>query len=69
MNTTNPRAAQFDSLPTGGLVSISTACAVLDKSAPSIYRMFSAGTLTKIKVGGSSKVRVAEIRKLIGGAE
>jgi len=50
------------------LVPIPVACSAIGKGVNSVYRMFSAGSLTKHKIGGSTRVRVAELRKLIGGA-
>ncbi|MBL8366519.1 MAG: helix-turn-helix domain-containing protein [Candidatus Accumulibacter sp.] len=45
---------------------IPDASAVSGRSRASIYRHFEAGELTKIKVGNSTRVRVGELRKLIG---
>jgi predicted DNA-binding transcriptional regulator AlpA len=57
---------QFDSLPNSAAIDIPDASAVSGRSRASIYRHFEAGELTKIKVGNSTRVRVGELRKLIG---
>jgi len=57
---------QFDQLPASSLVEIPTACAVTNRSRNSIYRHFEAGELTKIKIGSSTKIKVGELRRLIG---
>lgn len=49
------------------LVPVPVACMAIGKSVNSLYRMFADGTLTKHKIGGSTRVRVRELRKLIGG--
>lgn len=48
------------------LVDIPYACAVASRSRASIYRHFKAGDLTPIKVGHSTRIRVGDLRKLIG---
>ena len=58
----------FDSSPDGALTSLSTAGIVLDRSRASLYRDIKAGRLTLIKIGNSSRIRVGELRKLMGGA-
>ncbi len=56
----------FDEAPNSALVSIPTACAVSDRSRASIYRHFKSGDLTPIKVGSSTRIKVGELRRLIG---
>lgn len=58
----------FDQAPDSALVSIPVACAVSDRSRASIYRDFAAGRLTKVKVGSSTKIRVGNLRRLIGAS-
>lgn len=58
--------SEFDNLPDSSLVSITTASAVSGRGRSSIYRHFKAGELTKIRVGQSTRIRVSELRKLIG---
>ena len=61
-----PSAEQFSRLDGNALVDIHTTCAVIGKSRNSIYRMFKSGDLAQIKVGNSTRIRVADIRRLIG---
>lgn len=67
MNTSfTPAVQQFDSLSPSILLSIPEASAVSGRSRSSIYRHFKAGELSQIKIGNSTRVRVGELRKLIG---
>ena len=67
MATTLPTAVQqFDSLPDSGLITIPETCGVSSRSRASIYRHFANGELTPVKVGHSTRVRVGELRRLIG---
>lgn len=61
-----PAAASFDQLPSESLVDVLTVAFVLGTSLPSVYRMFSSGKLTKIKLGTSTRIRVGELRQLMG---
>lgn len=65
----SPVVNEFDQHPNSALVDIPTACLVLNRSRQSIYRHFQAGELTKIKVGGSTKIKVGELRNLMGVAQ
>jgi hypothetical protein len=56
----------FDSLPASALVNIAAAVAVTGRSRNSIYRHFTRGELTPVKIGFSTRVRVSELRALIG---
>jgi predicted DNA-binding transcriptional regulator AlpA len=56
----------FDRLPDTAVVDISTAAAITGRSRNSIYRHFQAGELTPIKIGFSTRVRVSDIRRLLG---
>jgi hypothetical protein len=58
----------FDKLPDSALVSITEAQSVTGRSRASIYRHFHAGDLKLVKVGCSTRVRVSDIRKLIGAS-
>ena len=58
----------FDVLPDDALVGLRVGGAVIDRSVASIYRDAKAGTLTIIKIGHSSKLRVGDLRRLIGAA-
>ena len=61
-----PSAEQFSRLDDNMLVDIHTTCAVIGKSRNSVYRMFQSGDLEPIKIGHSTRIRVADIRRLIG---
>lgn len=62
-----PTAVQrFDELPNSALISISDSGAIAGRSRASIYRHFRAGELTLVKVGDSTRIRVGELRRLIG---
>ena len=67
----HPTAAvlQFDDLPNSALVDIATGETITGRSRASIYRHFKAGELTPVKIGTSTKLRVGELRRLIGAAE
>lgn len=64
----SPAVQQFDTLPDSILVSLAEAGAVSGRSRASLYRHFKDGELTPIKIGHSTRVRVGELRKLIGVA-
>ena len=64
--TATPAVQQFDSYAPSVLVDISDACTVTGRSRASIYRHFKAGDLTLVKVGCSTRIRVGELRRLIG---
>ena len=61
-----PSAEKFSRLDGNALVDIHTTCAVIGKSRNSVYRMFQSGDLAQVKVGNSTRIRVADIRRLIG---
>lgn len=64
--TITAAAAAFDHLANDSLVDCATGCSILGKSRSGIYKMFSRGELTLIKVGRSSRIRVGELRSVIG---
>ena len=66
MKRTATVVQNFDSLPDSALVSIAASGTIAGRSRASIYRHFKAGELTLVKVGNSTRVRVGEIRRLIG---
>jgi hypothetical protein len=74
MNTTAQWAqaaaavCQFDTLSPSVLVTLADASAVSGRSRASLYRHFKAGELTLVKVGHSTRIRVGELRRLIGAA-
>ncbi len=59
---------QFDDAPDSMLVDITTAGTIADRSRASIYRHFNSGDLTPVKVGNSTRIRVGDLRRLIGAA-
>ena len=59
---------QFDSLPGSALIDINAAIIISGRSRPSINRHFLANELTRVKIGSSTKIRVSELRRLIGVA-
>lgn len=59
-------ANSFDLLADTSLVTIQTASLVSSRSRNSIYRHFKAGDLTPIKIGHSTRIRVSELRVLMG---
>ena len=64
--TSSAVVQQFDSLPDTALIGISTASTIAGRSRASIYRHFKSGEITLVKVGHSTRVRVGELRRLIG---
>lgn len=64
--TASPAVQHFDTYAHSVLVDVNDACVVARRSRASIYRHFKAGDLTMIKVGSSTRVRVGELRRLIG---
>ena len=57
---------QFDAAPDSMLLDISTAGTIACRARASIYRDFKAGRLTPVKVGNSTRIKVGELRRLIG---
>lgn len=56
----------FDHAPDSQLIDINSAGAIAGRSRASIYRHFKAGELTPIKIGNSTRIKVGELRRLIG---
>jgi hypothetical protein len=61
-----PSVVNFDTLPDSAVVDINTAVAVTGRSRNSVYRHIKAGDLTAVKLGFSTRLRVSELRRLIG---
>jgi hypothetical protein len=59
---------QFDHSPDSALVTLTTSAAIASRSRASLYRDNRAGRLPFVKVGTSTRVRVGDLRKLIGAA-
>jgi excisionase family DNA binding protein len=57
---------QFDDMPDAALLELAVARALLGISRPTLYRRAQAGELTITKVGAASRVRVADVRRLLG---
>jgi len=57
---------QFDQTPNCALVTLATACRIASRSRASFYRDASAGRIQFIKIGNSTRIRVGDLRKLIG---
>lgn len=57
---------QFDDAPASMLVSVGTAVVISSRSRASIYRHFRDGELELVKVGNSTRLRVGDLRRLIG---
>lgn len=62
------RRFNADDAPDNYLVSLNEASDLLDRSRVSLYRDVKAGRLRLIKIGNSSRLRLGDIRALIGGA-
>lgn len=65
-SSTSTAVQRFDEFPNDALLSITDAGTIAGRSRASIYRHFKSGELTLIKVGSSTRIRVADLRKLIG---
>lgn len=66
MKTSTAAVQQFDTAPATAVINIKAACLISGRSRSSIYRHFKAGELTPIRVGSSTRIRVGELRRLIG---
>jgi len=63
-----PKSVQhFDGSPDGALLSLNDAGAIATRSRASFYRDNKAGRLPFVKVCGSTRIRVSDLRKLISG--
>ena len=58
----------LDTLPASQLVTLAEAGFIARRSRASLYRDHHAGVLPFVKVGNSTRVRVGDLRKLIGAA-
>lgn len=65
-NAVSPAVQNFDLLPNQALLSMTDTSAISGRSRASLYRHFTAGELTPVKVGGSTRIRVSELRSLMG---
>ncbi|MCQ1550784.1 MAG: helix-turn-helix domain-containing protein [Candidatus Accumulibacter phosphatis] len=59
---------QFHLLAPSVLITLAEAGVISGRSRASIYRHFKDGSLTPIKIGHSTRIRVGELRRLIGVA-
>ncbi len=60
--------SRFDTAPDAMLLDIPTACTISSRSRASIYRHFKSGDLNPVKVGNSTRIKVGELRRLIGAS-
>ena len=58
--------ANFDQAPDSALLSLNDAGVIAERSRASFYRDNKAGRLPFVKVGGSTRIRVGDLRRLIG---
>lgn len=58
----------FDRAPDTALVSLGAASIIASRSRASLYRDHRAGILPFQKIGSSTRIRVADLRKLIGAS-
>ena len=56
----------FDRLPDSALLPISDAVAVCGRSRSSLYRHAESGDFNFVKIGKSTRVRVSDLRRLMG---
>lgn len=56
-------------MATKKVVTVIEACAILQVSTSTIYRMFERDELTRLKVGGTVRIPMREVKALIGEAE
>jgi hypothetical protein len=61
-----PAVENLDTLADGALLSLNDVSSILQRSRCSIYRDIRAGRLALVKIGTSSRVRVGDLRRLIG---
>lgn len=66
--TVSAAVQQFDHAPDSMLLGINDAGTISGRSRTSIYRHFKAGDLTPVKVGNSTRIKVGELRRLIGAS-
>ena len=59
--------ANFDQAPDSALVSLNAAGSIASRSRACLYRDNKAGRLPFVKVCGSTRIRVSDLRKLISG--
>ena len=67
-STTTVAVQQFHTFSPSVLITLADASAISGRSKASIYRHIKSGELALVKVGHSSRIRVSELRKLIGVA-
>lgn len=65
----HPAVEQFDHAPDSALVSLATACTIADQSRATMYRHHKAGRLPFVKLNKSTRIRVGDLRRLIGAAK
>jgi excisionase family DNA binding protein len=63
-----PQSQHPQTAPDFGVLPINEVCSLLSVSRSTVYRLVKAGSLRLIKIGCSSRIAVADLRSLIGGA-
>ena len=66
MKPVHPAVTNFDKLPDSALLQISDVCTLIGRSRSSVYRHVWAGELDFVKVGQGNRVRVGDLRRLMG---
>lgn len=61
------RIQHFDTLPDSALLSVSEVMALTGFSMTSVYRRFYDGTLDRLKLGRSTRIRVGQLRQMLAG--
>lgn len=56
----------FDTLPDSALLTLNDACLICQRSRASFYRDAKNGSLNLLKVGCTTRIRAAELRRFIG---
>ena len=58
----------FDAAPDSALLTLAQAGKIAQRSRASLYRDGASGKISFVKVGGSTRVRVGDLREMIGAA-
>ncbi len=61
--------ANFSNYPDEKLVSIDVAAWVLDRHRATVWAMIARAELAAVRIGGNTKIRVGELRRLISGSK
>lgn len=69
ISVSTPSSLEFGTLDDTALIDIRTAGSVLHASRGKIDRLFNDGRLTRIRIGGSVRIKVSELRALMAGSK